>query len=66
MPISGRMVAKANLKRSSVMNSHDIQAGAPAKKPWKKPEVRRIVAGAAENGSNTTTNGDAPSGGTKS
>jgi len=48
------------------MNSHDLQAGAPAKKPWKKPEVRRIVAGAAENGGNTTTNGDAPSGGTKS
>ncbi|HTG64470.1 MAG TPA: hypothetical protein VL917_07400 [Sphingomicrobium sp.] len=36
------------------------------KKPWRKPEVRRIVAGAAENGSNTTTNGDTPSGGVKS
>lgn len=41
-------------------------AGISAKKPWKKPEIRRIVAGAAENGGNTTTNGDSPSGGTKS
>ena len=47
------------------MNSQDKTA-APAKKPWRKPEVRRIVAGAAENGGNNTTNGDAPSGGAKS
>jgi len=48
------------------MNSQDLKAGTPAKKPWKRPEVRRIVAGAAENGGNATTNGDAPSSGTKS
>ena len=48
------------------MNSQDNQAAVPAKKPWRKPEVRRIVAGAAENGGNVTTNGDAPSGGAKS
>ncbi len=36
------------------------------KKTWVKPEVRQILAGSAENGSNATTNGDAPSGGTKS
>jgi len=36
------------------------------KKPWAKPEIRRILAGSAENGSNVTTNGDAPSTGTKS
>ena len=47
------------------MNSQDGQAAAPAK-PWRKPEVRRIVAGAAENGGNATTNGDAPSSGAKS
>ena len=47
------------------MNSQD-KAAVPVKKQWRKPEVRRIVAGAAENGGNTTTNGDAPSGGTKS
>ncbi|MGH6706814.1 MAG: hypothetical protein ACREBK_07870 [Sphingomicrobium sp.] len=44
----------------------DDKAAAPAKKVWRKPEVRRIMAGSAENGSNTTTNGDAPSGGAKS
>lgn len=48
------------------MNSQENQAGTPAKKPWRKPEVRRIVAGAAENGGNPTTNGDSPSSGTKS
>ena len=48
------------------MNSQDGQAAAPAKKPWRKPEVSRIVAGAAENGGNATTNGDAPSSGAKS
>jgi hypothetical protein len=36
------------------------------KKPWRKPEIRRIVAGSAENGGNNTTNGDSQSGGTKS
>lgn len=44
----------------------DDKAAAPAKKVWRKPEVRRIMAGSAENGSNNTTNGDAPSGGAKS
>jgi hypothetical protein len=37
-----------------------------SKKVWQKPEIRRIEAGSAENGTNATTNGDAPSGGTKS
>ena len=37
-----------------------------SKKQWQKPEIRRIEAGSAENGVNATTNGDAPSGGTKS
>jgi hypothetical protein len=37
-----------------------------SKKLWTKPEVRRIEAGSAENGANTTTNGDAPSSGAKS
>jgi hypothetical protein len=37
-----------------------------SKKEWRKPEARRIEAGSAENGTNTTTNGDAPSGGVKS
>ena len=45
---------------------NDSQADPPAKKPWRTPEVRRIMAGSAENGSNNTTNGDAPSGGAKS
>ena len=48
------------------MNSQDGQAAASAKKAWRKPQVRRIVAGAAENGSNLTTNGDSPSSGAKS
>jgi len=48
------------------MNSHDGEGAAPARKPWQKPEVRRIRAGSAENGGNPTTNGDAPSGGAKS
>ena len=49
------------------MNIQDEgEVAAPAKKPWRKPEVRRIMAGSAENGSNNTTNGDAPSGGAKS
>lgn len=47
------------------MNSHG-EGTAPAKKPWQKPEVRRIRAGSAENGGHVTTNGDAPSGGAKS
>jgi hypothetical protein len=37
-----------------------------SKKLWKRPEIRRIEAGSAENGSNATTNGDAPSSGAKS
>jgi hypothetical protein len=37
-----------------------------SRKEWRKPEIRRIEAGSAENGSNATTNGDAPSGATKS
>jgi hypothetical protein len=37
-----------------------------SRKAWQKPEIRRIEAGSAENGTNTTTNGDAPSTGTKS
>jgi hypothetical protein len=37
-----------------------------SKKLWQKPDVRRIEAGSAENGTNTTTNGDAPSSGAKS
>ena len=37
-----------------------------SKKMWRKPEIRRIEAGSAENGVNTTTNGDAPSSGAKS
>lgn len=37
-----------------------------SKKEWRKPEIRRIEAGSAENGTNTTTNGDTPSGGVKS
>jgi hypothetical protein len=49
------------------MNSNSGEGAAPAvKKPWQKPVVRRIEAGSAENGSNTTTNGDSPSGGIKS
>ena len=48
------------------MTSGEGAATPAAKKPWKKPEVRRIQAGSAENGGNTTTNGDSPSGGTKS
>ena len=44
----------------------DGRAALPAKKPWRKPEVRRIMAGSAESGGNPTTNGDAPSGATKS
>ena len=49
------------------MNTQDEgRADPPAKKPWRNPEVRRIMAGSAENGSNPTTNGDAPSGGAKS
>ena len=48
------------------LNSGEGAASPAAKKPWKKPEVRRIVAGFAENGGNTTTNGDSPSGGVKS
>ena len=48
------------------LNSGEGAAPLAVKKPWKKPEVRRIVAGAAENGGNNTTNGDSPSGGTKS
>ena len=47
------------------MNSHG-EGTSPAKKAWQKPEVRQIRAGSAENGGNTTTNGDAPSGGSKS
>ena len=47
------------------MNIHG-EGTAPAKKPWQKPEVRRIRAGSAENGGNNTTNGDSQSGGTKS
>ena len=39
---------------------------AGARKLWQKPEVRQIRAGSAENGSNPTTNGDAPSSGAKS
>jgi len=37
-----------------------------SKKAWQKPDIRRIEAGSAENGTNATTNGDAPSGATKS
>jgi hypothetical protein len=37
-----------------------------SKKLWRRPEIRRIEAGSAENGSNVTTNGDAPSSGAKS
>ena len=60
------MIANKDLPKELGMTFQDNQAAAPAKKPWRKPEVRRIVAGAAENGGNVTTNGDAPSGGTKS
>ena len=48
------------------MISRDGEGATPARKPWQKPEVRRIQAGSAENGGNPTTNGDAPSGGAKS
>ena len=47
------------------MNTREAETGA-AKKAWQKPEVRQIRAGSAENGSNPTTNGDAPSSGAKS
>jgi hypothetical protein len=36
------------------------------KKSWTKPEVKRIAAGSAENGSPTPANGDTQSTGTKS
>jgi len=48
------------------MKNEEDTASSTVKKPWTKPQIRRIVAGSAENGSNTTTNGDAPSGGAKS
>jgi hypothetical protein len=48
------------------LNSREGTASPAAKKPWKKPEVRLIQSGSAENGGNTTTNGDSPSGGIKS
>ena len=48
------------------MNNREGEGADRAKKAWQKPEVRRIRAGSAENGSNNTTNGDAPSSGAKS